>query len=226
MNTRHYEEFIMSEAIKGVIFDLDGVLVDTACLHYEAWQKTAEHLGISFTEEDNEKLKGVSRVDSLEIILSLGNKQISEEEKQNLLVKKNDDYLSLVMKLDENDVLDGVVCFIKQLKEKGIKISLGSASKNAKPILELTGLYQYFDQIVDGNMVTQAKPDPEVFLKGAELLELSPSECLVFEDAQAGVKAALSAGMKVIGIGEYEQLHQANAVVANLKGFSVEQYIA
>lgn len=215
----------MSETIKGVIFDLDGVLVDTACLHYQAWKKTAAHLGISFSEQDNEKLKGVSRKDSLDVILSLGNKQIDEDEKNRLLVKKNNDYLNLVEKLDVSDVLDGVVSLIEKLKEKDIKIALGSASKNAQLILELTGLYHYFDYVVDGNMVAEAKPDPEVFLTGAKLLGLSSSECLVFEDAQSGVQAALSAGMKVVGIGEFEQLQKATVVVPNLMGFRIEKFI-
>lgn len=215
----------MKETIKGVIFDLDGVLVDTACLHYEAWKKIANKLNISFSEKDNEKLKGVSRKDSLDIILSQGEKYFSENKKSQLLLDKNNDYLTLVNQINENDVLGGVVKLIEELKCKGMKISLGSASKNARLILELTGLYHYFDYIVDGNMVVKAKPAPDVFLMGAELLGLSPSECLVFEDAQSGVQAALAAGMKVVGVGEHALLHQATVVVPNLIGFSIEDYI-
>lgn len=216
----------MSETIKGVIFDLDGVLVDTAGLHYQAWKKIAAHLGISFSEQDNEKLKGVSRKESLDIILSLGNKQLCEKDKHELLDKKNKDYLTLVYKLNENDVLDGVINLIEWLKSEKIKIALGSASKNAKLILELTGIFHYFDYIVDGNMVAKAKPAPDVFLTGAELLGLEPTECLVFEDASSGVQAALAAGMKVIGVGEYDLLHQATAVTPNLKEFNIRKYIS
>ncbi|MCW8329176.1 beta-phosphoglucomutase [Photobacterium sp. SDRW27] len=215
----------MTETIKGVIFDLDGVLVDTACLHYKAWKKMADKLNIPFSEKDNEKLKGVSRKDSLDIILNHSGRNFSETEKHQLLLDKNNDYLKLVNQLNENDVLGGVVKLIEELKYKGIRISLGSASKNARLILELTGLYHYFDYIVDGNMVVKAKPAPDVFLTGAELLGLSPSECLVFEDAQSGVQAALTAGMKVVGVGEQALLHQATAVVPDLIGFNIEDYI-
>ncbi|MGF1735608.1 beta-phosphoglucomutase [Photobacterium satsumensis] len=215
----------MTETIKGVIFDLDGVLVDTACLHYEAWRKIANKLNIPFSEKDNEKLKGVSRKDSLDIILDNSNEIFSETEKHQLLLDKNNDYLKLVNQLNENDVLDGVVKLIEELKCKEIMIALGSASKNARLILELTGLYHHFDYIVDGNMVVKTKPAPDVFLTGAELLGLLPSECLVFEDAQAGVQAALNAGMAVVGVGEHASLHQATVVVPDLIGFKIEDYI-
>ncbi|UIR56410.1 beta-phosphoglucomutase [Sphingobacterium sp. SRCM116780] len=187
--------------IKGVIFDLDGVLVDTAVFHFQAWKRLAQELGFEFTEIENEQLKGVSRIASLEKILNWAGAEASESEKKDMAERKNSWYLDLVLQMKVGEVLPGSMELLHWLKQKGYPIALGSASKNAPLILEKTGIFSFFDVIVDGNVVTLSKPDPEVFLKAASELQLLPEECLVFEDAQAGVDAARAAGMKVIGIG-------------------------
>jgi len=211
----------ISKDIKGVIFDLDGVLVDTAKFHYIAWKKIADDLQLDFNIDDNEKLKGVSRKKSLEIILELNGKVISEEEKGKLLESKNNYYLDLIKALDESDVLPGVKNVISQIEAQGIRIALGSASKNAKVILTSTGLLHYFEQLVDGNMVSKAKPDPEVFITAANLLNLEPQHCVVFEDAEAGVEAALAAEMRVVGVGDEAVLGKATQVTADLCDFNI-----
>lgn len=197
---------------KCFIFDLDGVIVDTAKYHYLAWQKIAQQLGIEFTPEHNEELKGVSRVRSLDIILKLGNIEATQEEKNVWLVQKNEDYLSYLVTMDENEILPGVLPVLIYLKENNQKIVLGSASKNAKPILEKAKIIDYFDAIVDGNDVTNAKPDPEVFLQGAKKVNFSNEKCIVFEDSVAGVQAANIAGMTSVGIGEESILYEAQFV--------------
>ena len=197
---------------KAFIFDLDGVIVDTAKYHYLAWKKIATALGIEFTEEHNELLKGVSRVRSLDIILELGNKKASQEEKNKWLTQKNDDYLSQLVDMDSSEILPGVFKVLTYLKENNQPIALGSASKNARPILEKTGILSYFDAIVDGNDVTNAKPDPEVFLVAAQLLGVQPENAFVFEDSVAGIEAANSAKMTSIGIGDKTILHQAKYI--------------
>ena len=181
--------------MKGCIFDLDGVIVDTAKYHYLAWKEIASELGFEFTEKDNELLKGVSRMASLEILLNIGGINVCEEEKLKLADKKNKIYLSYITKMTSEEVLSGVRDFLEDLHQNGIQIALGSASKNAKTILKQVGIEDMFDAIADGTNVTQAKPDPEVFQKGAELLHLPAEECLVFEDAVAGVEAAHRAGI-------------------------------
>ncbi|MBV7269544.1 beta-phosphoglucomutase [Winogradskyella luteola] len=197
---------------KGFIFDLDGVIVDTAKYHFLAWKKLAKSLDIDFTEEENEQLKGVSRVRSLEKILSWGNKTISEEKFTELMAKKNDDYLSHISKMDENEILPDVPRILNLLKENKQLISLGSASKNARTILERVHLKENFNAIVDGNDVSKAKPDPEVFLIAAELLHTKPEDCIVFEDSVAGVEAANIVNMISIGIGSEEVLAHADYV--------------
>ena len=187
---------------KAFIFDLDGVIVDTAKYHYLAWQKIANELNIEFTLEHNELLKGVSRVRSLDIILELGKIEASQEDKNRWLFQKNEDYLSYLVDMNESEILSGVFTILKFLKENNQPIALGSASKNARPILEKTGLLSYFDAIVDGNDVTNAKPDPEVFLIAAKLLETKPEDAIVFEDSVAGIQAANIGKMTSIGIGE------------------------
>lgn len=203
--------------IKAVIFDLDGVLVDTAKYHYLAWKKLAEELNIEFSLEDNERLKGVSRMQSLEIILEIGNITIGADAKIALAEKKNLWYVGYITKLTPANILPGVIGFLESTKAKGIKIALGSASKNSMLILESLHLTKYFDAIIDGTKVSKAKPDPEVFLKGAEELKVLPSQCVVFEDAEAGVEAAINAGMTCIGIGSKDILKNAHLV---LSGFS------
>ncbi|CAM4076292.1 beta-phosphoglucomutase [Flavobacterium sinopsychrotolerans] len=197
---------------KAFIFDLDGVIVDTAKYHYLAWQKIANELNIEFTHEHNELLKGVSRVRSLDIILELGKVTASQEDKDRWLVQKNEEYLSYLVDMNESEILPGVFTILKFLKENNQPIALGSASKNARPILEKTGLLSYFDAIVDGNDVTNAKPDPEVFLMAAKLLNIIPENSIVFEDSVAGVQAANIGNMTSIGIGEATTLHEAKYI--------------
>ncbi|OJX50971.1 MAG: beta-phosphoglucomutase [Flavobacterium sp. 38-13] len=197
---------------KAFIFDLDGVIVDTAKYHYLAWQKIANQLGIEFTPEHNEELKGVSRVRSLELILQLGKIEASQEDKDKWLTQKNEDYLSYLVDMDDSELLAGVLPVLHYLKERKQLIALGSASKNARPILEKTGIIHYFDAIVDGNDVSNAKPDPEVFLRAAELLKTAPENAIVFEDSVAGIQAANIANMTSVGIGEAKILHEADYI--------------
>ena len=194
------------------IFDLDGVIVDTAKYHFLAWQKIASQLGIEFTPEHNEHLKGVSRVRSLDIILELGKINVSQEDKNKWLLQKNEDYLSYLVNMDQSEILEGVLPILQFLKQNNQLIALGSASKNARPILEKTGIIHYFDAIVDGNDVTNAKPDPEVFLQAARLLNVNPENAIVFEDSVAGIQAANIAKMISIGIGEEAILHEAKFI--------------
>ncbi|MBO5146305.1 MAG: beta-phosphoglucomutase [Lachnospiraceae bacterium] len=192
--------------MKGVIFDLDGVLVSTDELHYQAWKQLADELGIvNFTKEDNEKQRGVSRMESLEIVLSKGNTVYSEKEKEMLAEKKNNYYKELLQELTDSAVLSGVKETLKFLKEKGILIGVGSVSKNTPVILEKTGLLEWIDQVSCGLDITKSKPDPEVFLVAAQKLELPCSECLVVEDSAAGITAAKAAGMKSLGVGPFYQ---------------------
>lgn len=187
---------------KGFIFDLDGVIVDTAKYHYLAWKKLANELGFEFTEEQNELFKGVSRKRCLEILLDIGKVKATQEQFDTWMVEKNEDYLAYIDKMDASEILPDVPKILKFLKDQNMPIALGSASKNAKPILEKVGLLHYFDYLVDGNSVTKAKPDPEVFLIAAQKLEVDPKDCVVFEDALAGIQAANSAAMTSIGIGD------------------------
>lgn len=209
--------------MKGCIFDLDGVIVDTAKYHYLAWKKIADEFGFVFTEKDNERLKGVSRMASLDILLSIGGILLSEAEKLQVADKKNEIYLGYILKMTPDEVLPGVLTFLKTLHDQGIKVSLGSASKNAKTILHQVGIENLFDAVADGTNVSKAKPDPEVFLKGAELLNLSPVDCVVFEDAQAGIEAAHRAGMKCVGIGDPVTLREADTVVGGFLDLSIEK---
>jgi len=200
---------------KGVIFDLDGVIVDTAKFHYLAWRKLANDLGFDITETQNEELKGVSRVKSLEIILNWGGVTLTEDEFMEQMAMKNDNYLSYISGMTRNDILPGVTEVIDFLQENKIPMALGSASKNARNILEKVGLYQGFDAIVDGNDVSKAKPNPEVFLIAANQLKLEPENCVVFEDSVAGIQAANTAKMTSIGIGEESVLSEADHVFTN-----------
>ena len=213
---------------KGFIFDLDGVIVDTAKYHFLAWKKLANDLGIDFTEEENEQLKGVSRVKSLEKILAWGNKTLSEKEFNAQMAKKNEDYLSHIAKMDESEILPDVPKVLNFLSENKQPISLGSASKNARTILERVNLKEQFNAIVDGNDVTKAKPDPEVFLIAAKLLNVAPEDCIVFEDSVAGVEAANFANMISIGIGSKDVLGHAKYVFNDFTEISedfIEQLI-
>lgn len=208
--------------IKACLFDLDGVIVDTARYHFIAWKVMADELGFVFTEEENELLKGVSRIRSLEILLELGKIYKTEAEKLQLAERKNRRYLEYVDQMTESEILPGVTRFLDDLRSNGILIALGSASKNAPLILDRIHLKEKFDAIVDGNSVSNAKPDPEVFLKGAGLLRVKPEECLVFEDAQAGIDAALNGGMSVIGVGSAENLSHADHIIPDFKKINFE----
>lgn len=191
------------------IFDLDGVIVDTAKYHYLAWKKLANELGFEFTEEQNELFKGVSRKRCLEILLKIGKVKATQDEFNSWMARKNEDYLAFVDKMDASEILPDVLRVLDFLKKRDVPIALGSASKNAKPILEKVDLLSYFNSIVDGNSVTKAKPDPEVFLIAAKNLGVVPNSCVVFEDAVAGIQAANQAQMISIGIGDPSVLHEA-----------------
>jgi len=204
----------------GFIFDLDGVIVDTAKYHYLAWRNLANSLGFDFTEEQNEQLKGVSRIKSLEILLDIGKVQLSQEKKEALLLEKNDEYLEYVYKMNSNEILPGVDRFLSFLETNKIKFVLGSASKNAQLILEKVGLLERFTAIVDGNNVSKAKPNPEVFLIGAKKLNMNPTNCVVVEDAIAGVQAANAANMISIGIGNAKVLSEANYVFDSMEAIT------
>lgn len=190
--------------IKGVIFDLDGVLVSTDEMHYQAWKRLADLLGIfGFTRKDNERQRGVSRMASLEIVLEKTDRVYTEEEKVKLAEKKNDYYKELLQKLDDGAVLKGAKETLAKLREMGVLIGVGSVSKNTPMILEKTGLLPYIDKVSCGLDITKSKPDPEVFLVAAKKLGLPAEECLVVEDAAAGIQAAKAAGMKSLAVGPY-----------------------
>ena len=194
---------------KGFIFDLDGVIVDTAKYHYLAWRDLANELGFEFTIEQNEMFKGVSRKRCMEILLGIGGIKATQNQFDTWMIEKNEDYLKYIANMDESEILPDVRKVLDFLKLHNASIALGSASKNAQPILEKVGLLPYFQTIVDGNNVTKAKPDPEVFLLAAEQLGVKPKDCIVFEDAVAGIEAANTAKMISIGIGDKHILYKA-----------------
>ncbi|NIJ53332.1 beta-phosphoglucomutase [Dyadobacter arcticus] len=206
-------------SIKACLFDLDGVIVDTAKFHYIAWRRLANDLGFDLTLEQNEQLKGISRMESLDIILSIGGITLSKEERLARATEKNLRYLELCKQMTPNDVLPGVRTFMDELKQLSIPMGLGSASKNATIILNSIDMLRYFDTIVDGNRITKGKPDPQVFLMGAEDLQTKPENCAVFEDAVAGIQSAKSAGMLAVGIGVKTVLAEADIVIAGFEGF-------
>ena len=193
--------------IKGFLFDLDGVIVDTAVFHFQAWRKVAQKLGGDFTEAQNEQLKGISRTDSLKKIIEWTQAEVNVLQFQELQEQKNRWYLDLIGGLGPEDALPGAIEFLRRTYSQGILIALGSASKNAPMVLEKLGVTELFSTVIDGNNVINGKPHPEVFLKGAEALGLEPSECLVFEDSIAGVQAAKQGGMSSVGIGEAQTLN-------------------
>mgnify|MGYP000909556965 CR=1 FL=1 len=210
------------EKIKGCIFDLDGVIVDTAKYHFLAWKRLADELNIDFTEEDNERFKGVSRMKCLDILLEIGNIQLDSNEKHYLAEKKNNWYLEYISKINKSDILPGTLDFINRAKKSGLKIGLGSASKNTMAILRGIDLVSEFDSIVDGNRVSKAKPDPEVFLLCAKDMGLTPQSCVVFEDAYAGILAAKNANMLAIGIGSASILKKADKVIPSFDGITID----
>lgn len=207
---------------KGFIFDLDGVIVDTAKYHFLAWKKLAETIGVTFTETENEQLKGVSRVRSLEKILEWGNKTLDQDTFMELMARKNNDYLAYIDTMNTSEILPDVSRVLLFLKEQNQRIALGSASKNARAILKKVALFSNFEAIVDGTNVTKAKPNPEVFLKAAQQLGVNAEKCIVFEDSVAGIQAANTAGMISIGIGNKEILSEATYVFKDFTEMSNE----
>lgn len=211
--------------IKGFLFDLDGVITDSAEYHYQAWKKLAEKIGIQIDREFNEQLKGVDRMDSLDRILKYGNKEndFTAQEKIALAVEKNNDYLTLIESITPEDILPGIMELISQIKEHDLKMGLTSASKNAPFILERLGISQEFDIIVDPATLSKSKPDPEIFLKGAELLGLEPAECIGVEDAEAGIESIRRAGMFSVGVGDELSMRDADYRVENTAQLDFEK---
>lgn len=207
--------------MKAVIFDLDGVITDTAEYHYLAWKSLADELQLPFDKQYNEKLKGVSRMESLELILALGNISYTEEEKKSLAEKKNDLYKEMINQVTPKDLLPGIESLLVELKEAGIKTALASASKNAPFILDRLGVTHYFTHVVDVNLIKQGKPDPEIFLTGAAKLGVSPEDCIGIEDAEAGIESILSAGMYAVGVGTPAQMQKADLIVSSTAELSL-----
>ncbi|MBN8826946.1 MULTISPECIES: beta-phosphoglucomutase [unclassified Spirosoma] len=211
--------------IKAFLFDLDGVIVDTAIYHYQAWKRLANELGFDISEAFNESLKGVSRMESLDLILAHGGLTLPDEKKAELAAQKNTWYLELVSRMTPGDILPGVASFFAQVRKAGLKTALGSVSKNAGMILDRIGMTDAFDAVIDGNKISKGKPDPEVFTKGAAELGFDPAECVVFEDAVAGVEAGKRGGMFVVGLGSPEILTQADLVAPSLEVLTVEEVL-
>ncbi len=207
----------MDRQLQAFIFDLDGVITDTAEYHYLAWKALAEQLNIVFTREFNEELKGISRMDSLEKILILGGieRHFSIAEKISLANKKNEHYQQLIQKITPADILPGIEVLLSDIRERGLKIGLASASKNADTVMDALELKGYFDVIVDANTIINSKPDPEIFLRAAELLNVAPHACIGIEDAAAGIEAINGAEMFAVGVGNREVLAKADLVVEN-----------
>jgi len=211
--------------IQAVIFDLDGVIVSTDEYHFQAWQRLAHEEEIPFTEKDNEQLKGVSRMESLEIILKQSQKSYTAEAKVNMAERKNSYYRDLLKNLSPSHILPGVLHFLKSLERQGIRVAIGSSSKNAVPILHKLGLIQSFEAVADGTNIKKSKPDPEVFLLAASLLSIPPTNCLVVEDAEAGVDAGLAAGMKVLAVGSASSLEKATFRAKDLSHITTDQLL-
>ncbi len=209
--------------IRACIFDLDGVIVDTAKYHFLAWKRLADQLGIYFTEKDNERLKGVSRMESLEIILEIGNRKLNKSLKNKYATLKNKWYVEYISRMTPEEILPGSLEFVSELRNAGMRVAIGSASKNTPMILERVGIKELFDAVSDGNIVSKAKPDPEVFIKAAKMIGIEPGKCVVFEDAVAGIKAALNAGMICIGVGSARVLSEAHFVVSGLNEMSLKK---
>ena len=209
--------------IRACIFDLDGVIVDTAHYHFLAWKRLANELGFELTPLDNERLKGVSRMKSLDIVLELGGVIASERDKELMANKKNIWFNDYVERMLPEEIFPGVKQLLQELKKKGIKVGLASSSKNARTVIHLLRIQDEFDAIVDGTMITHSKPHPEIFLLTAQKLGISPEDCVVFEDAEAGVEAALVAGMKCVGVGSMQQLNRAHEVVERTADFKITE---
>jgi len=208
--------------IKACIFDLDGVIIDTAKYHFLAWKRLAEELGIPFTPEHNERLKGVSRMRSLDILLELGGRKMDDQEKEALAARKNKWFVEYINQVKPEDTYPGVRELVRKMRQKGLKTGLASSSKNAGTVIRRIEMEKEFDTMVDGTMIKHTKPDPEIFLLAASRLKTPPSECVVFEDAEAGVEAAVNAGMRAVGIGSASQLGKANLVIPGTGDFNLE----
>jgi beta-phosphoglucomutase len=211
--------------IRAVIFDLDGVIVSTDEHHFQAWKQLADEERIPFDRKDNERLRGVSRMESLEIILEKSTGRYSLEERRELAGRKNAYYLELLAGLSPANVLPGVINVIHALKERQVKIAIGSSSKNARAILGAVGLEDEFEVITDGNDIPRSKPDPAVFIIAARRLGISPEECLVVEDAEAGVEAGLAAGMRVLAVGAAAGHPRATRCTEDLSGISADELL-
>lgn len=208
------------KSIKALIFDLDGVIVSTEHNHYMAWKRTADQLGIPFSETENETLKGLSRVDSLQAILKLGKVELSNQQFNHLIEEKNHFYRESISELSRADLLPGVLNVLETSKSKGIPMAIGSASKNAPFIIELLQLKEYFNIVVDGAMVQNPKPDPEVFLMGALNMDVNPENCIVFEDAESGIEAAKKGGFIAVGVGNPNIKNRADYYLNDLTEFN------
>ncbi len=208
----------------GYIFDLDGVITDTAEYHFRAWERLAKEQNLRFSRQDNEKLRGVPRLESLDIILNLNNVTLPLEKRQAMATLKNDYYLQLIHEVSPRDLLPGVADLLQEAKANGIRVGLGSASKNARDVLGRLGILDLFDAVGDGYSVTRGKPAPDLFLWTAGRLDRTVAECIVFEDAEAGVEAALTAEFTVIGIGPEERLHKAHRVRPSLAGARIAEF--
>jgi beta-phosphoglucomutase len=206
----------MLDSMQAALFDLDGVIVDTAKFHYLAWRELANGLGFDLSEAQNEQLKGISRMESLDIILKIGGVELPADEKLRLATVKNGRYVEMIKEIDSSEILRGAKEYLLALRVRGVKIALGSASKNAEIILQNLGVLGLFDAVIDGNKISKSKPDPEVFLLGAQAVGVAPAACVVFEDAAAGVEAAKAGGMYAVGIGHAENLPLADIVVPGL----------
>ncbi|GGJ30749.1 beta-phosphoglucomutase [Deinococcus roseus] len=210
---------------KAVIFDLDGVITDTAHYHYLAWKRLAEQVGVPFDEVFNERLKGVDRMGSLNLILSQGRFDLTEEEKVALATQKNTHYQELIAEMTPEDLLPGAVQALDEVRQAGLKIGLASVSRNAFTVLSSLGITEKFDYIVDASTIARGKPDPEIFLKAAAELGVTPEECLGVEDAVAGVASIKSAGMYAVGVGDPQVLTQADRVIPGLQDFSIADFL-
>ena len=210
---------------KAFLFDLDGVICDTAKYHYLAWKRLADMLGIPFDEKANEAFKGVSRMRCMELLLEFGNRTADDEEKVRLADMKNEWYVEYLHDLDRSELLPGALEVLEECRRRGIKTAICSASKNAPLILSRLEITDYFNAVIYGNKVTKAKPDPEVFLLGAKELGVEPAECVIFEDSLAGVQAGISENIFVVGIGKPENLPGADIVVENLSYLDVDSLL-
>jgi beta-phosphoglucomutase len=217
---------MQTQHIKAVIFDLDGVIVSTDEYHFRAWKKLADEEGIPFTRQDNERLRGVSRMESLDIILEKATKEYSDAEKRALARRKNDTYRHSLSELTSGDTLNGVDDLLADLRARNIKIAIGSSSRNARPILEAIGLKETFDVVVDGTDITHSKPDPEVFALAGARLGIEPPYCLVVEDAEAGVDAGLAAKMPVLAVGSAVSHPSATHKAPDLSAITTDEILA